>query len=216
MDNTVVLFISGHGVHDSDNEQTYYYLSHETDRKNLKDTAVKFEVFEDILASMRARKKLFLMDTCESGEIDDESFLQKPDALKSPFVKARTARALTVRERKPGASSQSRRYLFEKDRYIFQDLARRSGAIVFSSSKGGESSYEDHETRNGFFTRAILDFFRLRVKTGTVSFSDVKAYVTRTVSEKSEKLFSEGKIDTPQHPTVDRDNILQILEFENR
>ena len=34
-DDTFVLFVAGHGVHDTDAEETYYFLTHEADLKNL-------------------------------------------------------------------------------------------------------------------------------------------------------------------------------------
>ena len=70
MDDTVVLMISGHGVHDRDEYATYYYLTHETDLDSLAQTAVEFEELEELLQGFPPRQKLFLMDTCGSGEWD--------------------------------------------------------------------------------------------------------------------------------------------------
>ena len=70
-DDTFVLFISGHGVHDDDREATYYFLTYDVDIRNLSKTAADFEVIEDLLQGIPPRKKLFLMDTCESGEVDN-------------------------------------------------------------------------------------------------------------------------------------------------
>ena len=68
-DDTFVLFISGHGMHDDDAAATYYFLTYNTDLTNLAHTAADFEFIEDILQGIAPRNKLFLMDTCESGEI---------------------------------------------------------------------------------------------------------------------------------------------------
>lgn len=56
-EDTVVLFIAGHGVHDEDG--TYYYLTHNAKPDNLKATAASFEMIEDLLRATKSRKKLF-------------------------------------------------------------------------------------------------------------------------------------------------------------
>jgi len=63
-EDTVVVFISGHGVHDSDPAATYYYMTHEADPDDLAGTAANFELIEGLLDGIAPRRKLFLMDTC--------------------------------------------------------------------------------------------------------------------------------------------------------
>ncbi|HDP81110.1 MAG TPA: hypothetical protein ENN21_09755, partial [Spirochaetes bacterium] len=156
VDDTFVLFIAGHGVHDTDREATYYYLTHNADKNRLKETCAPFELIEGLLQGIGPRNKLFLMDTCESGEIDDAVQEKYYAAAGSRGLRARTARALTIAPRS-GEKRQVRRYLFQKNRYIYNDLMRRFGAIVFSSSKGGEFSYESDHIQNGYFTREIIN-----------------------------------------------------------
>ena len=72
VEDTVVLFISGHGVHDRDESATYYFLTYETDLKDLSGTAINFKQLEDLFQGIPPRKKLFLMDTCGSGEWEPE------------------------------------------------------------------------------------------------------------------------------------------------
>ncbi len=49
-----------------------------------------------------------------------------------------------------------RRTLVRRDRFIYTDLARRSGAVVFPSSRGGELSYESPAWQNGLFTEELV------------------------------------------------------------
>lgn len=152
IDDTFILFISGHGLHDTDTEATYYYLTYDTDIRNLKKTAANFELIEDILQGITPRKKLFLMDTCESGEVDEDSQEGYYMMADSKGLKARTpGKGITIRKGK------KRAYLFDRERYIYNDLVRRSGAIVFSSCKGGEFSYESSKYENGLFTEELLN-----------------------------------------------------------
>src|SRR5262249_32600066 len=49
VDDTVILFVAGHGLHSHDAAAEYYYATYEVDPKHLPDTAASFELIEDIL-----------------------------------------------------------------------------------------------------------------------------------------------------------------------
>ncbi len=208
IDDTFVLFIAGHGVHDNDENFTFYYLTHETDIKNLSKTAAPFNSIEEILYNIPPRNKIFLMDTCESGEIDEESEKNYFYLSNVRGIKARSIRGLVNTRATQSGDKVLRKFLWERDRYIYNDLARRSGAIIFSSSKGGEFSYEKDEFENGLFTEEILNALtRANTdldKDGFISTDELREYVIKAVSKSSNDL---------QHPTVDRDNIYQKFKF---
>mgnify|MGYP006287805395 CR=1 FL=1 len=217
VDDTVVLFISGHGVHDHDEYATYYFLSHEADLDNLSQTAIDFEQLEDLLQGIPPRNKLFLMDTCGSGELEPEDIRHVAMIDKdSKGVWSRLPafeRGVAVQtQRDQAAGTGARTYLQDKDRYIYNDLLRRSGAIVFSSCRGDEVSYESREYENGLFTEYII---RALIGegdedgNGVVSTEELRQFVENGVSAETEGdplLYA-----IPQHPTVDRDNI--YVEF---
>lgn len=224
-EDTFVLFIAGHGVHDTDRDATYYFLTHETDIRNLKDTAADFDTIEDLLQGIAPRNKLFLMDTCESGELDAtvKTGFYRMAATRGIQARAIQERGLanvagTSQTVRPTAALQAapatgtspsagqRSYLNEKDRYIYNDLARRSGAVVFSSCRGGEFSYESDQIGNGFFSHQIMQALRGKAAASgqTVGIDVLKAYVIREVPR-----LTDGK----QNPTVDRDNLYQKFSF---
>ena len=204
VDDTVVLFISGHGMHDSDEYRTYYYLTQNTDMTNLKGTAADFETVEDILAGINPRKKMFLMDTCDSGELDDFAggkavVYENKGGKGNP----RTPKGIVV-------EYTDKRGYFDKSRYIYNDLFRRTGAVVFSSSMGGEASWEFDVLKNGAFTEAILEGLSGKAdidKNGAVAVDELRDYVSKSVDE-----YTEGK----QHPVIDRDNIYMKFELPVR
>jgi len=207
-DDTFILFIAGHGMHDSDPEATYYYLTSNADINNLKGTAADFETIEDLLQGIPPRNKLFLMDACESGEIDEEEQGQMIATATGVGISSRgfkTTSSLSTANSQP---STKRTYLYQKDRYIYNDLVRRSGAIVFSSSKGGELSYERSDIENGLFTEYIMKALTTteadKDGNGIVSTDELREYVSAQVGKASGDL---------QHPTVDRDNIYQKFGF---
>ena len=224
VEDTVVLFISGHGAHDRDAYATYYYLVHETDLENLSRTAIDFERLEDLLQGIPPRRKLFLMDTCGSGEVDPEAaralFAARDDAGDGETGMGVRSRLPVTggSEGSPAAQSGSlttrrvRRYLQSRDRYIHNDLKRRSGAVVFSSCRGDEVSYESDELENGLFTEFLvrgLEGAADRDSDGTVGVDELRSYVRTEVS----RLTESDPVSYPvaQHPTVDRDNI--FIEF---
>jgi hypothetical protein len=106
------------------------------------------------------------------------------------------------------STSTKRTYLYQKDRYIYNDLVRRSGAIVFSSSKGGELSYERSDIENGLFTEYIIKALTTTEAdkdiNGILTTDELRSYVSEQVAKASGDL---------QHPTVDRDNIYQKFGF---
>lgn len=208
-EDTFVLFIAGHGMHDNDKFSTYYYLTHNADLKNLSETAADFGIIEDLLQGISPRNKLFLMDTCESGEVEDAVQNKFYAMAGSRGIKARTARGLSVIGKiSSDKKRDNRSYLLEKDRYIYNDLLRRSGAIIFSSSRGGEFSYESDSIQNGYFTYELLRGMAGtkgdKNKDGVVSVDELREYVIKNVSE------STGGL---QNPVVDRDNLFQKFGF---
>ncbi len=211
VDDTFILFIAGHGMHDKDAEATYYYLTSNADINNLKGTAADFETIEDLLQGIPPRNKLFLMDACESGEIDDETYenLTGFENLSGLGIASRGFKSTSTPTTNNQQQSTKRSYLYQKDRYIYNDLVRRSGAIVFSSSKGGELSYERSDIENGLFTeyimKALITTEADKDGNGTVSTDELRIYVTEQVAKASGDL---------QHPTVDRDNIYQKFGFQ--
>ena len=206
VDDTLILFIAGHGLHDNDKENTYYYVTYDTDIKNLSKTAADFDLIENILQEAKARNKLFLMDTCESGELDTDENINLTNEQKVTTLNARSLKRISSNQNK--TTTNKKFYSMQKDRFIYNDLARRSGAVVFSSSKGGEFSYEDSRLENGLFTEEIINAFQKNMADtngdGKITMEELKSFVLSAVSKSS-----DGK----QNPTIDRDNIYQKLIF---
>lgn len=210
VNDTVVLFVAGHGLHAPGALADYYFATHEVDVKRLAETAASFELIEGILQGIAPRKKLFLMDTCESGDELDEGAgagLQALGGGSGRGIKARTTRALTLDvgaevKAKEASPAPIRAHLFDRDRYVYNDLSRRSGAIVLSSSRGSELSFEIEELQNGVFSEAILIALTSDQadadKDGQVSVDELRRFVGGEVPKRT---------GDKQHPTVDRDNL---------
>ena len=145
------------------------------------------------------------MDTCESGEITEETQGQYYALADARGLKARTSRGIIRKDQ----TRPRRSYLYQKDRFIYNDLIRRSGAIVFSSSRGGEFSYESDAVENGLFTEEIIKCLTQGTgdtnQDGIITTDEMRLQVSEAVAKATEQA---------QHPTVDRDNIFQKIGFQ--
>ena len=210
IDDTLVLFVAGHGVHDTDSASTWYFLTHETDLEHLSETAVPFEQLQRLLSEAPARNKLFLMDTCESGELETDAIALAPAP---DSMRARTSKKLAQRLGGSSETAASRTLLrsVDRDRYIFYDLQRRTGAVIYSSSRGSEFSYEDPAIENGWFTEQLLGALAPdgadENHDGWVDTSELRRYVGPRVAAQT-----SGR----QHPSVDRDNVHQAIRLPAR
>ena len=120
-------------------------------------------------------------------------------------MQARTSKKLTQRLAETEGAAVLRS--INRDRYIFYDLLRRTGAIVYSSSRGHEFSYEDPAIQNGWFTEKVLEALSGaadRDQDGWVDTQELRRFVTPLVAEAT-----HGR----QHPSVDRDNVHQIVRL---
>lgn len=206
---TLVVFIAGHGVHGQDKDATWYYLTHGARIEDLSGTAARFEDIEELLNGVAPRKKLFLMDACESGEAEEGVQVAAMDPDQGVAARGIRRKAASSAAEQPMIYAEHRPWLFETDRFIYNDLARRSGAIVFSSSRGGELSYESTALKNGFFTHYLLEALLSPNADadgdGEVTTSELRTYVSGAVAR-----VSSGR----QHPTVDRDNLSARFGFQ--
>jgi uncharacterized caspase-like protein len=79
-------------------------------------------------------------------------------------------------------------FLCERDRYIYNDVARPTGLIIFSASHAGEMSFESPQIKNGFFTHEILEALRSNQadtnQDGKISIDEIEAFVSLRRAEK--------------------------------
>jgi WD40 repeat protein/uncharacterized caspase-like protein len=206
LDDTVVVFVAGHGVFGNGPHEQYYFVTYDTDISRIHQTAAGFGLIEDLLTGIAPRNKLLLLDTCESGERDGEEEVVRVSAGRSRGLTARGIRPVVLdTTAKPATRPRFNGY---QDRFIFNDLSRRTGTIVFSAARGNELSYEDDRLQNGMFTyeivRALSGPSADADRNGSVTTDELRAYVSRAVATRTEGL---------QNPTVDRDNLEALFGF---
>ena len=198
VDDTVVLFVSGHGL--LNESLDYYFATYDVDAAQPEARGLPYEEFENLLDGIPARKKLFLIDTCFSGELDDDA--ANVMIAKNIVDSGRDDKVLIDKDKGvrvvPSFVDMTTSYQMN----LFNDLRRGTGAVIISSSGGHQVSKEDPKWENGAFTEAILAGLNEQSadsnNDGKIFVSELRDFVIDEVVQ-----MTGGN----QTPTVRRDNI---------
>ena len=198
VDDMAMVFVAGHGLVDS--EYNYYFGTYDVDHTNPALRGLPYEEVDNLLDGIPARKKVLFLDTCYSGEIEkSEVQLVSADPvdmnIRGTIRKRAFSRSLAVTER-----ILDNAVMIQQD--MFADLRRGTGAVVISSSAGGEYSFESSDWKGGVFTYAVIEGLREkkadRNDDTQIQVSELQAYVLDRV-----KQLTAGE----QHPTVRQENL---------
>ncbi len=195
-EDVVVVFVAGHGVLNQDFD--YYFAAHNTDFNAPEENGIPYEMLDELLANSGALKKLLIMDTCHSGEVDKEELeADNSDVVVAENVSFRNAGA-GVRKKEAFGMENSVEFM----QSVFSDVRRGSGATVISSAGAAEFAMESSEWSNGLFTFCLLEGLQKgradANRDGDITVSELRHYVYERVSE-----LSQGK----QKPTTREENI---------
>ncbi len=179
VDDAVVVFFAGHGVLDA--KRDYYFGTRGPGLRGPGQTRAPVRGDRGLLDGVRARKKLLLVDTCHSGEVNKEdTALPKGEAPPDGAVRA-VARGGLTPEAPPRVGLRNSFQLMQEK---FADLRRGTGAVVVASAGGAEYALESAEWRNGVFTYAVLRGLKGgadRNRDGKVQVSELRGYVEEEV-----------------------------------
>ena len=199
----VVVFVAGHGMLDA--QLDYYFVTHDFDRAKPSRRGLSYDQLESLLDGIPARRKLMMMDTCHSGEVDEDAVRVPPPPPGGARDLADVKVAADFRTFSYGGAVQSPDRSSEVLSQLFADLRRGSGAAVISSASGAEFALESAAWNNGVFTYAVLHGLTSGDadldRDGTTRVSELRDYVVGEVHR-----LTRGA----QTPTSRREN----LEFD--
>lgn len=181
VDDAVCVFFAGHGILDAD--LNYYLASYDIDFQNPGARGIPYDVLEDLLDDIPARKKLIMIDACHSGEIDKEEvalFEGENNETANPDISFRSVNSTSLK--RVGLNNS-----FELMKELFNDIRKSSGTVIISSAGGMEYAMEGGEWNNGVFTYCFLNGIKNKEADlngdGKVMLSEMNEFVHAKVFE---------------------------------
>ena len=143
--------VAGHGVLDENFD--YYFGTYDMDFTNPTEKGLAYDRLEGILDGIKANKKILIMDTCHSGEIDKDDVFFSENAEEEENQDDDIA----FRSVGPAVEENSNATPSRMSSVLFNDLRRGTGSTVISSAGGAEFAMESDEWKNGLFTYCMLN-----------------------------------------------------------
>ncbi|MBN4071114.1 caspase family protein [Crocinitomix catalasitica] len=199
-----IIFIAGHGVLNVDFD--YFYGTYDMDFNNPDDKGLSYDDIHELLNRIKAYRKLLIMDTCHSGELDKEEI--ERDYGPSPEIEDGNidfrAAGAGVRQKEAFGFENS----LELMQDIFSDTRKGSGATVISSAGGAEYAMESDEWKNGLFTytflKGLTTFAANMNSDNFIKVSEIRAYVNQQVKE----LSGGNQIPSSREENISQDYII--------
>lgn len=184
VDDVVMIFIAGHGV--LDNDYNYYFATHNIDFSNPANGGLPYGELEKIIDGINCRNKVLMMDTCHSGELDDNDVEEATAQTKAVgSVAFRSAGALVkLKENSFGLENT-----LELSKALFGDMRKGTGATVISAAGGTEFAAEGVNSENGLFTASFIEGIKTRYadwnRDRSYTVSEMRTFVSNQVIKKS-------------------------------
>jgi uncharacterized caspase-like protein len=196
IDDVVIIFIAGHGI--LDENYNYFFATHDIDFNKPGENGLPYEALESLLANTKAYRKLLIMDTCHSGELDKEEVEEsKNEDVRIGDVQFRSVNSALKLKESFGVEN-----VHEMMEMLFTDVRKGTGATVISSAGGVEFAMESDTWKNGLFTYCFINGLTDKSTDtnydGIITVSEIRAYVYKNVN-----LLSKGR----QKPTARSENL---------
>lgn len=174
----VIIAYSGHGL--LNKEYDYFLSAYNVEFKNPDIGGIPYEVLEDLLDSIPARKKLLLIDACHSGELDKDELVIATENSSGNKEGEKNDGASKVKM-KLGKTGSKNSFIVMQE--LFVNVQKGSGATIISAAGGDQSALEGGgKLQNGYFTYAILEYMRTHDE---VAINALKKYVCEEVERLS-------------------------------
>lgn len=195
-DDVIMLFVAGHGM--LDEQYDYYFASYNMNFDNPSEKGIEYSEIEALFDGLKALRKILIMDTCHSGEVDKEDveIADNTEVESGNLTFRNSGRGVRIKHAM-GLDNTN-----ELARQLFADIRKGTGTTVVSSAGGAEYALEGAQWNNGLFTFCILEGLKNKTAdldgNGEIMVSELREYVTANVTK-----YSGGK----QTPTSRIENI---------
>jgi uncharacterized caspase-like protein len=192
----VMVFYAGHGV--VDHQFRYFLAGSTTDFQNPVNGGIPYELVENLLDSIPARKRLLMLDACFSGEIDKKNArrIKAENTIKGNVLMRSSEFGLV-------AGNTENERIFNTMREWFADLSVGTGATVLSSAGGQQEAAEGQRWQNGVFTWCLLEGLKDKKadanNDGKIMLSELRSYLENAVPNQT---------DRKQQPTFRAENLI--------
>ncbi len=176
-----IVFVAGHGILDANFD--YYFGTHNINFTNPAENGLAYDRLEHIMDGIKANKKILIMDTCHSGEVDKEDvFMADADEENDESEDDIAFRAVGAAVKEDDSKATPSRLAGE----LFNDLRKGTGATVISSAGGVEYAMESDKWKNGLFTYCMLNGLKNRTadlnEDGKIMLLELQEYVVDKVA----------------------------------
>lgn len=196
VDDTVIFFVSGHGMRadtrleiaerlakefgitqsigdsltNSDSANVYYYMTSNSTTDSPWENGIPMEAFRFALNEIKARQKILLLDTCQSGEKvvlsgykPSKQRIEEIEKLIESYNEKGEEKG--IRRIKGSDKEELENYLISiayewelrELAKMFPELRRGTGTIEISAASGSQSALESDKWQNGAFTYTIKE-----------------------------------------------------------
>ena len=174
----VIISCNSHGLLDSLNQ--FYLATSDVDFEKPWERGISYSELEWLLDSIPARKKLLLIDACNSGENE------KTKRLEQELIEIEIDNDLIAARGSIKKEVQSNVSTFQKMTEIFVNVRNNTGSNIIAAAGGNQSALEGvivegKRVENGAFSYAILEY--LNEHPESVSINELKKYVEARVEE---------------------------------
>jgi len=178
----VIFSYSGHGL--LSKEYDYYISSYTINFNDPKQGGIPYDEIENMLDSIPARKKILLLDACNSGELDKDE-MKKIQAATASLAQNQTSissngRGAIVTATGDSATRAGLQNSFDLMQSLFVNVGKGTGAIVISASGGVQFAQERSELGHGVFTYSVIEAIN---KFPNIKVSAFRKYIGDRVTE---------------------------------
>ncbi len=177
----VVFSYSGHGLLSKDYD--YYLSSYTVNFKDPEQGGIPYDEIENMLDSIPARKKILLIDACNSGEVDKDEMKKIQMAsggLANNQTSINTSGRGIVLTNTDSTASLGLQNSFDLMQSLFVNVGKGTGAVIIAAAGGVQFAQERSELGHGVFTYSVIEAMKNHP---SMKVSELKKYIGDRVTE---------------------------------